>query len=1013
MARKLEEIIIINSNTSEDYLPFFVRYVGDQGRDIAAIKEAMGEIYQIQPSEEPISLEDNTLGRPWFSCEDNRPVSSDKARTFDKKLKLKVMAYQISNQLIMMSYYFETYCVRNIKDEQTLQNLITICSSMFETEFGSIGEATIACLHGWRPNSILGNQSFTTDTEIAIDQLPIEFLNLLNTGIVETPSDRVLLRAVSFTQQPLIFSELAEKFARTTHSSKQILNVLPERSVCYLEYVPVSYIGNLIDSPLFASAQNVMNSSIEKDEFEIKTKDRYKVLAPMLEPDPLTDPAPFELGSRKIGFFDRTEFTLENLPNFQEVPLELRVLLEDIAFYKILLHYKKSVIWEMSKDILESDVLQFSGDDARNRYQETLNNNQPYRITTRAAISELSLEEDQYDAIYADDLVSINGHRFIEFIEYRTPSLRPGDVYRAYFETGYDFLDKISTGSTERSLNNVTSEPRSIVDRSSELITGLQKAVNAAYCAEGATTEEEALIKFEQYKAFAMKKKLELSRQLRGAALQAQTGEDVSVDLGVFGNIPFLDVLDGSSLTAEDLVGGAFDFVAELANNVFSPQPSPDTVRLPVKTFREAVTALERIFRSDKVNEDIRKYKVINGDQQPLNLHLEADNLAAVPGYIEDLAFTNEDLIRASNNDVAGLLEAEGSVFSEFGTTMAATNVEIVFSGTEIYEIWITNRRRTNPVNVAIYRNDPDYVPLSGAMSLPRTVNYIRNINNMLPLPPDNFLAYVEDIIGLNSSPCSDDADSPSVGAALILRYTIHNSGTKVNFEPQLSLEENFHDWKENYLQREEIKRLRKYFEQVTSEKTKKVKWGADTILPEIGPTCDLKELYRDVVGKKNLAKLLCNYLSCLKIPNVNIKAPNLMLPEFPDIPIFQYPGLDKIVEQILEALEAVLTRVICAFVKNLFDILSSPFCEDQLVSDLFGSAGGAPEIQRAFASAFLDVGIPRDKMPAANNMIDDLTKFLTPRELCALLQGEPVNGQVYPIIENLEINGIKKQSLV
>ena len=131
---------------------------------------------------------------------------------------------------------------------------------------------------------------------------------------------------------------------------------------------------------------------------------------------------------------------------------------------------------------------------------------------------------------------------------------------------------------------------------------------------------------------------------------------------------------------------------------------------------------------------------------------------------------------------------------------------------------------------------------------------------------------------------------------------------------------------------------------------------------------------------------------------------PNLKLPELPDVPVFEYLGLDF--KKLREQLDALLLRVICSFVVNLLDILASPMCQDQLTSDLYGAASdSSPDIQRAFTSALVDTGIPKEKNSNVSSLLDDLINFLTPRELCALLEGAPVNRQVYNIITNLAKN--------
>ena len=83
MPKILEEIFIIYSEDNSDYIPFFNRSHGDSGRDIAAVKSALGEIRQnLEPTAEP-PQDNSIIGDSWFSCADDMPISQEKMRLFD------------------------------------------------------------------------------------------------------------------------------------------------------------------------------------------------------------------------------------------------------------------------------------------------------------------------------------------------------------------------------------------------------------------------------------------------------------------------------------------------------------------------------------------------------------------------------------------------------------------------------------------------------------------------------------------------------------------------------------------------------------------------------------------------------------------------------------------------------------------------------------------------------------------------------------------------------------------
>ena len=105
-------------------------------------------------------------------------------------------------------------------------------------------------------------------------------------------------------------------------------------------------------------------------------------------------------------------------------------------------------------------------------------------------------------------------------------------------------------------------------------------------------------------------------------------------------------------------------------------------------------------------------------------------------------------------------------------------------------------------------------------------------------------------------------------------------------------------------------------------------------------------------------------------------------------MPTFKFPGMDI---DVLDLIKEVLQRLACRFIKNIIDILKTPLCSDNLVEDLYGAGSNlsSPSIKKALGDGLVDLGIPSSSYGQAGNMLDDITKLLTPRELCALLQGE------------------------
>lgn len=995
MPARLEDIFIITSE--RDYLPFFNRQFGDSGRDIAAVKTALGSVYtNTLDGEQP---EDNSIGTSWFECGTNEPISESKLKKFDKKLRLDLMAFQMTYQFVIISYYFEKYCAYEVFNETELRNKVQAAMSLFDSEFGTIGEGSLAVMHGWRPNSVPTNKSFVTDYERILDEVPKEIYNYIQQEIITSPPAEV----ASFIQfNTPEYQETRDYFNLNSHSKKKIaarLGLSGNSGPVYASYTAASVGADMKESQLYVAAQSIMNSDLARTPQELTASDTYRAIAPMLEPDHLSDPAPFEISQNVIGVFQKTEFTMENLPDFSLSDSEYIAVIEDEALTSVLKYYNKPLIWNMKEDVLVTDTFTLS-DEAS---QQVFAGSEQYKVTTNTTINEYSLTEYDYSSRYTYNLNTFNGRRPVRFIEFRTPSLRPGDVYRAYFEVDKKLIDRIETGVREGEL--ATTNQASI--QSSVQMSALQADIESNYCIEASSTDDAAQAKFEKYKAFAMKRKLEISREIRNKALLAAAGNDVGieVDLGVFGNIPLANLLDGTSLSREELganIGGA---IVNALDSKFEANPGTNPLAITFSDLETGIESLVKIFSSKEAKEDVNNFK-ISGTDFKLDLDAEASKLSPIPELLRGLVLNNSDFqekAAESERTEEEILEfkPQGAISGTFGS-QRATKIKITFteSGPPSITKIELETSDTKVGTLKIYeQSSQDYEPLTGVLSTPRTVNYLQNIYNLIPLGVDSWSQAAEQLIGLGSSPCSDSQSVP--GARLIMKYTINSDGTPISLVKEETPFNPLHDWKNDYKQREEYKRVSELFRK---EWVKEVEWGIDEALPVIGPSCTLDELYRDFVKRFNLGKLLCDFVACLNIPGVNIKLPNLNIPEIPEIPIFQYPGLDF--KKLAEQLDALLLRVICAFARNLLDILSSPFCQEQLINDIYGAASDtSPDIQRAFASALIDTGVPNNKNVNASSMIEDVVNFLTPRELCALLQGQPVNRQVYNVIQNLAKN--------
>lgn len=990
MARRLEEIYIITSE--RDYLPFFNRILGDSGRDIAAVKLALGGVYSSTvDGEQPV---DNSIGTSWFECGSNQEISDDKLKKFDKKLRLDLMAFQIKHQFIIISYYFEKYCVFEATTNSELTRKVEAAVSLFDSEFGTIGEGTVAVLHGWRPNSSPYNHSFVTDTADIKDEIPEQLYELLKQGIIEAPPT-TMVEAILLKEFPG-YNQAKADFNLNSHSGKRFFARIEDaEDPVYASYTPTAVGADMRESVLYTSAKAIMESGLSREVAELSSADRNRILSPMLEPDYLTDPDPFPVGGDTIGFFDKTEYTLENLPDFTDMNGPHIRTLEEAALTKVLKYYNKPLVWSLVEDLNQNDTISIPGITS-----ETFDL-ADYKVTTSDVVQTYSLTPDDYTARYVADLESINGKRVITFVNFRTPSLRPGDVYRSYFEIPKDFLDKIETGVFEQELRERQEQAQ---DLTQQQFSAAEENLSSEYCVESSMTEEEAKAKREKYKAFAMKKKLEISRKIRNQALIAAAGTNgnINIDLGVFGNIPLANLLDDTSLDLQELAETGIDAAAAGITNFLGSDIEDmneiDTVSLGFSSLENRINKLIETMRDDEVKKEVRKFKVKTTEKR-LDLDKEADLLAQVIPEIKALMNNNDsfrEVIKKSEFTIEQILaDDKRMVFGQRTDETGGTKLQIKFTEfrrgmpSRVESIEVRNKKYFPSENGRFFHTSTND-QLTGALSEARTVNYLKNIDNLVPnIGPRSTAA-----VGCGTS-------GPKADAALILKYSIDGAGP-LQFEKENTPYNPFHNWKDDLLEREEVKRIADAWEKV---KEGEILFGKDVPVPSIAPNCDLNDIYKDFLNVFDPTKLLCDLVSCLGLPNINVKLPNFIMPEIPDIKIFQYPGLTAL-KKMSEIIDALVTQMLCAFVRGLLDILSSPFCQQQLTRALYGAASEvSPEMQAAFTSALVDTGIPKEKNSNVANLLDDVTKFLTPRELCALLSGEPVNRQVYNIIQNMAKN--------
>ena len=213
---------------NDQKVSFGPRQFGDIGRDIMIVKRALGQIIPyselVEDSDEDPSLEREDPNS-WFDCITGQISTSREAATFDSNLQNYLMKFQLDNQFYILCYNFIKFNIAETlekredfeerrgsvdkpswynpgrmvqaageladrgwpsaratilgeftseevmgtmteEDEQFFIALqIDVMLEMFARDFGTISEATLAVMHGWRPRSSIGNTSYYHDEQ--------------------------------------------------------------------------------------------------------------------------------------------------------------------------------------------------------------------------------------------------------------------------------------------------------------------------------------------------------------------------------------------------------------------------------------------------------------------------------------------------------------------------------------------------------------------------------------------------------------------------------------------------------------------------------------------------------------------------------------------------------------------------------------------------------------------------------------------------------------------------------
>ena len=395
-------------------ITFGQRFKGESGKDIFAVKVALGLLSPIPESGELESGAEVSYDtaipldqQNWFDCSTGLGVDIVKAAKFDSTLENALLTYQIKNQFLITVYYFEKYGFQellnagieeNTVHEAVLISQISAAQALFESELGTLGEATIAIMHGWIPATrLVSNSSYTHDPEVypdpsgsivydlvplslyeslQQDSYPQNFEKLVQQGLAVPDSLRLPvpeLYAGSFR----FWRETAGDYMRRVEEATAQMNArrfelllagefgTPEFKYGFIGYYPILN----SNSALYIATTKVIDYYLENNLFsqtlspeEVRHQARRAIY-----PDPFSRKGPFIIDSTKMGMYLETDYVLGPegpLPpawpsNFGETIEKIKQL-EEQALLVALKDSRKPEVWNFFKDEVEFQSAYFA-----------------------------------------------------------------------------------------------------------------------------------------------------------------------------------------------------------------------------------------------------------------------------------------------------------------------------------------------------------------------------------------------------------------------------------------------------------------------------------------------------------------------------------------------------------------------------------------------------------------------------------------------------------------------------
>tara|TARA_B100000085_G_scaffold218006_1_gene202605 strand:+ start:9723 stop:18293 length:8571 start_codon:yes stop_codon:yes gene_type:complete len=585
----------------------------------------------------------------------------------------------------------------------------------------------------------------------------------------------------------------------------------------------------------------------------------------------------------------------------------------------------------------------------------------------------------------------------IKFIEYRTPSLRPGQKYRAFFKINKEKLDLISDGLV---FPLVVEEEEPAVEQQTE------------ECAD--QNSEQSLRTYQEYQIHARKKRRELVRKIRSEVAKQNTPGQTKIDLGTYGPFnmneafqplagtgPMSDyeytkkVLSTTVQGAEALWESTFgsteleslnSLVEESNNKLTSDSPEENKIEISLKELKDRVKSASKDLK--KAAEIVRKEQIQFAPGSNFDGENEASKLSQIPDLLRKLA-------ESADSALAAWQDQNINIVLEFKTTRPQSGVAGPKNGKKITKL-IFQAFEKKPSEIKFFAK-PKLKSINSESLLlrPRTINYLNKIYEMTggkewykrAFNVANQKSVISEYFLDPRGSCKElgiNLDQ-TLARSYVANYT---SGLSVIVPDEENLGEAFITWGGKAF----VDPVIKYARQTRDNFNEGLKdtYDEKKALSLLGKQLDLDEIYDGFISKLSITSLLCDYIKCMKIPEFEIKAPNLYFPPPPPIPILGwYAGLFKAIKNTwLDAIK----RIIMTFVKTIIDKLSFPFCEDQLAEFIAAGSTSSPLFNQAVVDSLINTGIMAKDKEKAKTFFDESVNLLTPQELCHLFSGKEID---------------------